>query len=261
MEAPRTVRFTASPGLLLVAAWMMLLGHVGLGQAFAAEHSSGASVEGSEVRLAMVTPVSADFRRRAESAARSVPENVWRGLRRAGWRLHVAEFVTDAAPALRGLQPRGWPAGMTWENTDAVHLPKSRLMIFAERRRDQNGAVVPSHRLEGVMRHEIGHAFDRASGGEAFRSASGDFLRVYFDETRRISAEDRSELAYYLQRGAAGRQETFAEAFALLLGGGSDAPHRGAFQRAFPRVLRYVERTIAEFEARPPAATVAVQNP
>jgi hypothetical protein len=170
----------------------------------------------------------------------------------------LAQFVTDAAPSLRGAQPRGWPQGSTWENTDAVHLPKLRTMVFAEKRRDSQGRIVESTRIEGVMRHEIGHAFDQACGaGAMLRSSSQAFLAAHIADVRRIPAYDRGQLEYYLQRGAAGRQETFAEAFAVLLGGGSDDPHRELFARSFPRVFEHVRSAIDEFESPPRVATRA----
>lgn len=258
VDAPRyVVSPTAFP-------WFLLAGFLSTAVAarsLAAEPASSAPPADAARTIVAASPVSEVFRRRAEAASRSVPEQVWRGLEQAGWRLRLAEFVTDAAPSLRGEHPRGWPAGMTWENTDAVHLPERRMLIFAEKRRDRDGGVVASHRVEGVIRHETGHAFDRASGGGGFRSASAAFLRAYADDASRIPGDRRRQLTYYLQRGDAGRQETFAEAFAVLLGGGSDAPHRADFVRSFPRVLRYVRQTIVEFRPHAPkAADVAVQR-
>jgi hypothetical protein len=214
------------------------------------------------VRFSVVSPVSDEFVRRAETATQLIPAHVWSGLEHSGWSVQVARFVTDAAPALRGVQPRGWPAGSTWENSDAVHLPGARTLVFAELRRDRQGRVVESSRIEGVMRHEIGHAFDQASGpGKLLRSSSPAFVAAYAGDVRRIAAADRKQLAYYLQRGAPGRQETFAEAFGILLGGGSDQPHHAAFARAFPGVLDHVRRAIEEFGVSSRAAQLAARRP
>jgi hypothetical protein len=192
------------------------------------------------------TPVSEVFRRRIEDATTTLPEGVWRSLWQAGWRVQLAEFVTDAAPALTGERPRGWPSGLTWENTDAVNLPSRRLVVVAEKRRNRQGEVVPAERIEGVFRHELGHAYDRAAGGKLrFRSAHPEFMAAYASDQRSLAHAERSPLAYYLQGDAAGRQEAFAEAFAIVLGGGSDPLKRDAFIRAFPRVMAHLESTLA----------------
>ncbi len=194
-----------------------------------------------------VSPVSEEFRQRIADATATVPKEVWRSLWAAGWRIQMAEFVTDAAPNLMGEQPRGWPAGLTWENTDAVNLPQQRIVVVAEKRRNRQGEVVPTWRAEGVFRHELGHAYDRVGGDRnPHRSAHPSFLAAYQADLQGLTEEDRKELAYYLQGRGAGRQEAFAEAFAILLGGGSDPTRRDRFVRAFPRVLAYVEKTLTE---------------
>jgi hypothetical protein len=195
------------------------------------------------------TPVSPVFRRRIEDATATLPEGVWRSLWQAGWRVQMAEFVTDAAPSLVGEQPRGWPSGLTWENTDAVNLPHRRLVVVAEKRRNRHGEVVPADRIEGVFRHELGHAYDRAAGGSLrFQSAHPEFAAAYESDLRSISRNDRGLLKYYLQGDAAGRQEAYAEAFAILLGGGSDPIKRDAFLRAFPRVTALLKKSLAAQE-------------
>ncbi len=193
------------------------------------------------------SPVSDEFRQRIEAAAATVPSKVWQSLWEAGWRVQMAEFVVDAAPTLMGEQPRGWPDGLTWENTDAVNLPQRRLVVVAEKRRNRQGEVVSTWRAEGVFRHELGHAYDRVgSDGEAIQSAHPHFLAAYHQDAQTISPADRVELGYYLQNRAAGRQEAYAEAFAILLGGGSDPSRRDIFVRAFPRVVAYVEQSLTE---------------
>jgi hypothetical protein len=194
------------------------------------------------------TDVSLDFRTKARDAAKTIPATVWKGLTRHGWRVHFAEFVIDAAPSLRGAQPRGWPRDMTWENTDAVHLPEERLLVFAEKRRRRDGKVITTNRIAGVLRHEVGHAFDKLVGkaGQPF-SSSPEFFTVYQYDSGRVPANVRDKLQYYLQMRSAGRQETFAEAFAIVLGGGSDPPNRDQFLRAFPNVTRRVKSMIETY--------------
>lgn len=199
--------------------------------------SAATGVSPEPARFVSASSVGEEFQQQVQSAAESVPAEIWRRLQQSGWQFRTAEFVVDAVPALRGQSPRGWPEGMTWENTDAVHMPKSRLLVFAEKRRTTKGEVVFSSRVSGVVRHELGHAVDMALADHArFRSSERDFLAAYHRDIQELSAAQRADMDYYLQNGAAGRQETFAEAFAILLGGGSDTDKRSIFEESFPRV-------------------------
>jgi hypothetical protein len=203
-----------------------------------------AEAQAAPARYVAVSEVSEGFRLRIETALDSVPESVWRNMTRHGWQVHLASQVTDAAPQLRGHRPRGWPEDMRWENTDAVHLPREKLVVVAELRENTAGDIVPSLRVEGLLRHELGHAFDVASGRSAYRSASSSFLEAYRLDTDAMSPAAREQLAYYLQADEAGAQETFAEAFAVILGGGCDVVNAEPFAEHFATVLEAVEREI-----------------
>lgn len=222
-----------------------------------AEQSSLAQeVSAVTISLVSATSVSDRFQRETEAATRSVPLQVWKTLDDAGWRVQLAEFVVDAAPTLRGVRPAGWPRHLTWDNSDAIHLPSAKLLVVAEKRRDRNGEVVASSRVAGVLRHELGHAFDMAAGGRSGRnlSSSPEFMEAYRNDTARILQAQRDNLAYYLQAGRSGSQETFAEAFAVALGGGSSDMESAAFEASFPRVLAYARKSIAD----PVPARIAV---
>ncbi|HRX78893.1 MAG TPA: hypothetical protein P5307_07510 [Pirellulaceae bacterium] len=199
------------------------------------------------ISLVSATSVSDSFQRETQKATKSVPPQVWKTLDDAGWRVQLAEFVVDAAPSLRGVRPAGWPRHLTWDNSDAIHLPTSKLLVVAEKRRNRSGDVVASTRVAGVLRHEIGHAFDMASGGSGrLLSTAPSFIQAYQQDVSRIAAGNRTAFAYYLQDGRNGLQETFAEAFAVALGGGSSNIEPAEFESSFPRVMAYTRRAIAE---------------
>jgi hypothetical protein len=184
--------------------------------------------------LHVVTPVSTDFETQIRTAWAQLPQPLRSDLARAGWQVQLAEFVIDAAPALAESHPRGWPSGTSWQQTDAIYLPQERRLVVAEKRRTAQGQIVPATRAAGVLRHETGHAFDLAHGGRyKFLSASPGFRAAYEADVARMLPEQRQALAYYLQRSAAGRQETLAEAFAISLGGGSDTANATIFPRHF----------------------------
>ena len=193
-----------------------------------------------------VAAVSNSFSRDIDEASRTIPPHVWQVVLEAGWRVSLVEYVVEAVPSLRGMSPRGWPAGLKWDNTDAVHLPNSKLLIIAEKRRNKQGQIVACTRTSGVLRHEVGHAFDVLSGEtNRFQSAGQSFLNAYNADYFRMNPTRRQELGYYLQRGRAGHEETFAEAFGIIFGGGSDTAHREAFTSAFPRTIECVRQAVA----------------
>ncbi len=215
--------------------------------------------EGSAVAVSLVsaTSVSDRFQHETEVATRSVPPQVWKTLVQAGWRVQLAEFVIDAAPSLSGVRPPGWPRDLTWDNSDAIHLPTSKLLVVAEKRRNRAGEIVDSSRIPGVLRHEIGHAFDMAaSGNRQFLSTSPQFVHAYQQDVSRIPRSDRGHLAYYLQDSRGGLRETFAEAFAVALGGGSSDMEPADFETHFPRVMAFTRDAIAK-----PVAPIAAATP
>ena len=123
------------------------------------------------------------------------------------------------------------------------------MIIVAEKRLTLAGQVVDVARVPGVLRHEIGHAFDMAIGGKGkitgpFHSSSRTFDSIYKRDVRMMTAQLKRELRYFTQTGRAGKQESFAEAFAILLGGGSDPKREKTFRSAFPRVIRHVKAHI-----------------
>jgi hypothetical protein len=241
--------------VLLIATALLASGTVRAENA--AEAGGGATWFLPVLKLAAV---SNSFAQDFDAATKTIPPHVWQVVLDAGWRVSLAENVVDAAPALRGISPRGWPAGLMWDNTDAVHLPTAKLLIIAEKRRNKKGQIVRCTRVGGVLRHEVGHAYDVVSGQpEKFQSAKPAFLDAYYADSAEMNSQRRTELNYYVQQGQAGHQETFAEAFGIVFGGGSDAAHHQAFVAAFPRTIDSVRRTVGVASRR--AAKAMIPQP
>lgn len=213
------------------------------------------------VQWERLTPVSESFVQEVNSASRSIPDEIWRIVKQAGWRVRLADSVVGGVPSLRDVAPRGWPNGWTWDNTDAVHLPYVKQLVIAETRRNQFGQVVRCNRIGGVLRHELGHAFDVVGDQRTpTRSAAPEFLAAYLADLNRMNREQKRVLQYYLQREDAGPQETFAEAFGLVLGGGSDVLHRAAFEESFSSVIKYVRTTIHSTQQSSPPRALIVEH-
>ena len=204
----------------------------------------------SKRSISQITHVSDHFRQEVRLASLTIPDNVWQAVKQSGWQVRMAEFVVDAAPSLRDRRPRGWPSDATWTNSDAIHLPRAKLLVLAEKRRTTSGRIVASSRVPGVLRHEFGHAFDITfAGPHSAHSTTPAFVSNYRQDVELLTAGQRRQMAYYLQGQRAGRQEAFAEAFAILLGGGSDTTKRERFSKSFPGVLNYVRRAIQPKDA------------
>ncbi len=121
------------------------------------------------------------------------------------------DSVTDVMTELKGVKPRGWPPGMTWDSVPGLYDSASNRVIIATK----DGKVPPTgqgHGSANLVLHEVGHAIDAMGGG---MSNNADFLQA--------RAKDLGNLtAYEKQEGNAGREETFAEDMARFYGGQAD---------------------------------------
>lgn len=187
--------------------------------------------------------LSVDFLNDARAARDSIPPQLWEKFAARGWTVHLTDLVVNAAPFLRGRQPRGWPADMTWENADAVHLPQHRMVVIASHRLNRDGRRVAARRVGGVLRHELGHALDIAfNAGVGRLSDSVAFRDSYAKDLAVLEASD--SLAYYVRNGRSGATETFAELLADWYGGGSDVGRQAELRTAFAHSRRFLARTL-----------------
>jgi hypothetical protein len=191
---------------------------------------------------------SARFRLEAAEAVETVPAHVLAEAGQTGKSVHMGKKVTEVVPHLKGVTPRGWAPGSTWDEADGLYNNSVGEVIVTEE--TTHGK---SHRTAGVVRHELGHAVDEA-WGETKGEPSGlycnspEFQAAYEADMKEAAAgPDAPSLAYYLQPGAAGRSEAFAETFASVHGGGGSSPKTIASN--FPRVKALIE---AEIESRRP---------
>ncbi|MEU3162908.1 phage minor capsid protein [Streptosporangium sp. NPDC006930] len=104
--------------------------------------------------------------------------------------------IPDFMPELRGVQPRGWAPGKTWDAVTGAYDPKSRRVMVGSGH---------GHGSTSVCLHETGHALDHALGRAA---SSPEWRSLHAD------AVSHGVSPYYAQAGEAGRQEMWAEAFA-----------------------------------------------
>jgi hypothetical protein len=116
--------------------------------------------------------------------------------------------ITDHLVSLRGVQPRGWPPGSTWDSVPGIFNPASNEVVIAIVGHDTPaGPHVPlSGEGEGsadLVVHETGHGLDMG-GGSPFLSAGATFIAARNADLNQLTQ-------YELQPTPAGEEETFAE--------------------------------------------------
>jgi len=186
--------------------------------------------------LIKVGNVSPEFVQRCQIAYEKIPLGIRQLVSKKGGTITIADKLTNARPDLKGVQPRGYPSGATWDSSDGcatgLHIYAAETFLPLS---DLSGGFRPTHRPEGIILHETGHVFDNAGGrfvknlqlisGKEYLplSRTKKFVSAYNkdikDLTRRgLIGEVNS---YYRQPGIAGPSEAFAETFAWLIGKGS----------------------------------------
>ena len=147
-------------------------------------------------------------------AAAQLPPQVLSFLRMKGARIIVCRgAITDHARELKGVQPRGRPAGMTWDIVPGVYLPSRKQVVVATLPAGGGARRLPvrgeGHGSFNLLLHEAMHGHDflknhRLLGASRFVAArTADFARLG---------------SYEQQAGDAGLQETYAESAARAFG-------------------------------------------
>jgi hypothetical protein len=203
-----------------------------------AEKLPPAREEAHGVPVEHLAGTTGDFRAGVADALRSLPPPALRYLAARGGRVVTAPRLLDAAPELAaGGAPRGWPAGMTWENVGGVAGVRGGAVV-SQTYKLPNGVAYrrPAAEVAQTTRHETGHVLDEKldhlSGSRAFAAA-------HAADAAGMASRERERLAYFLQEGEAGRSEAFAEAFAALHGGGPAG--QADFLERFPRVAAFLK--------------------
>jgi len=158
---------------------------------------------------------------------------------KSGAKVVAVHHLTDAMPELKGVAPRGWPAGATWDAVDGCWSSgKDEIIVAEQRQLIGSGNWVASGRTDEVLRHETGHTVDFTI---KTMSEHQDFKNAYDADSQAIPAADKNQMAYFLQPGAAGREEAAAESVADREGGATGGI---VFHRDFSNTIKVVNDTI-----------------
>ncbi len=117
----------------------------------------------------------------------------------------VKDSIVEHLTHLKGVRPRGWPKGKTWDIVPGAYDPASNTVVIATSGKNGHGSF-------NLALHETGHAYDAAQGKP---SQSAIFEAAW-------NADKSSLGTYYTQSGIAGLSETYAEGFASYYGGDSN---------------------------------------
>jgi hypothetical protein len=126
--------------------------------------------------------------------------------------------VTDAKPEWRGVRPRGWPEGRTWDSVPGMADPQTKTAIVATKG-SANGGRTPSptgHGSFNLVGHEFLHAFNFGRNEHGRGTVDRRFRDARLTVLNRIAVlpkppHARYNLPYYQQPDVAGRQESHAE--------------------------------------------------
>ena len=140
--------------------------------------------------------------------------------------------VTEVRTDLKGVKPRGWPEGKSWDTVPGLNDPAGNRVIIATR----GGKVPPTgdgHGAANLVLHEVGHAI----GDAVTAGGVGD------PEFIKARDADKAKLdSYEGQAGAPGVRETYAESFARFYSkDATDAttyPHLHAYWASNPFVAK-----------------------
>lgn len=188
------------------------------------------------------------FVREVQGALTGVPVNVRSALQRSGYHVTVAKTVPSAVPSSSGKQVRGYVHSATWNNVYGMFNRASKQVIMAEYAESEKSGGAPRmatlndpRRRHGILKHECGHAVDQLLNNFSHSPA---FANAYNLGIARLNANERKVLDYYLQAGHAGKEEAFAEIFAISCGNGCHRDTDYLFQSYFPELLGLVGQRV-----------------
>lgn len=197
------------------------------------------------VKVNIRDTVSASFGNKATKIIDNLPDKIKNTLAANDVSIEISHHLSEVYPELKGITPRGWAPGTTWDAAEGLYhgtkkqVGCSEFVKYAEDMDWQAGRSP-----KDVLPHEIGHAFDDT--GVIKYSASSDFKKAYKKDLKRIEKEkiDTTQYYYFLQSGDVGRSELFAEGFSNLYGGNL-ATHLD-LPAVFPESIKQIKQIVKE---------------
>lgn len=210
---------------------------------------TGASDAYASPLFACQDGVTAQFITEISQDAAQLPET-WKGkLTKAGYKIAMSRTLFDSVPSARGQQVRGYKSSATWSQVFGMFDRRRRRVVMAElakQTENEKSALVTLNDQQtraGILRHEFGHAIDDYL---RYPSHGRSFAQAYAVGVPRLNAHDKTVLNYYLQVGIAGKEEMFAELFAIKGGVACDPIADDLLRQKFPEAMSVVNSTISD---------------
>lgn len=157
-------------------------------------------------------------------------------LREGGVTMETGLNVIDVRPDLKGVRPRGYPAGYDWNAANGLFSVVDSKVVVTQQR---HGKRTTNADVKNTALHELGHGFAKITGMETDEK----FLKVYNAEAKR-ARKDKSAgrtLSYFLQSGRAGASEAIAQGFAESVSPGGFYGSTD-FQKFFPKTMNFLQK-------------------
>lgn len=148
----------------------------------------------------------------------TVPTEILSLMQKRGIRVVACrDSVTDHLTHLRGVTPRGWPAGSTWDRVPGCYEPGRKEVVVGTRGNAAGQREVPhdghGHGAASLTLHELAHALDYTNAGGHFSVRDAGFQSAYARDLARLTVD----APYLAQSPPAGPEEAFAETWAMFL--------------------------------------------
>ncbi|MDZ4835528.1 MAG: hypothetical protein SGJ27_17270 [Candidatus Melainabacteria bacterium] len=187
---------------------------------------------------------SKEFAARVQKQIGSLTPDARSALEKSGVEIIATDKLTSVRPDLKGQEPYN-QSGSTYENLDGFYLPNSKSVVIAESRQDKAGKTVPNDRVEGVFKHEVGHALDASLGNF---SQKPEFVEAHKKDTENLNAFDKGMFGYLIgSKDGDGKPETFAEVWGALNGASSDPRETNRILQKFPNVANLIKQELPKF--------------
>lgn len=177
-----------------------------------------------------------------KEAITAIPLPLQKALGNAKYIVVFINSVSDFEAKNAFRHPRGYEQGASMQSVPSLFVSHRRAIIIATNHVDTSGSVVELKDPKESTWHEFGHAFDDYLSE---CSQSIEFQNAYSEDVKSIPVIYQKYFHYYLQPGAGGRRETFAEVFAQTCGS-----HRMKYMdKLFPHVFTFLRKKLEQFRA------------
>lgn len=191
---------------------------------------------------------SKEFANKVQKQINSLTPETRAALEKDGVEIVVTDKLTSVRPDLKGKEPYNQP-GAKYENLDAFMLTDSKTnkktIVIAETRENRAGKTVPNDRVEGVVKHEVGHALDASLGDF---SQKPEFAEAHRKDTANLNPSDKNLFNYLVgSPDGDGKKEAFADVWGALNGASANPEDSKKVLEKFPNSAKLIKEKLGKF--------------